>query len=191
GGSGMGTSFTSAGSRGFSVADTESAVPVAKAAVRRAAVTRAGDDLASIVAGSYGLDGAAGRPSPRPALGGPASRDPIDGQHDDRAEDGHDEPDRISIPVPAQHPAHEAPDERAGDAKRDREDEASGDAPRHDELGDDSDHQTEQDPYEDVHELPPCLYCSHHDPGWSIGPKPLVAGGPRSNRTAGRARSDS
>ena len=57
------TSFTGAGSSGFSVAVMDSALPAAKAPVCRAVVIRAGGDLKSIVAGSYGSDVPGGRAS--------------------------------------------------------------------------------------------------------------------------------
>ena len=58
------TSFTGAGSSGFSVAVMDSAAPAAKAPVcRPPVVTRAGGDLKSIVAGSYGSGGPGGRAS--------------------------------------------------------------------------------------------------------------------------------
>jgi len=46
------TSFTGAGSSGFSTAVMDSALPAAKAPVDRVVLTRAGGDLKSIVAGS-------------------------------------------------------------------------------------------------------------------------------------------
>src|SRR3989442_2605027 len=57
------TSFTEAGSSGFSVAVKDSASPAAKAPVCRVVVTRAGGDVNSKVAASYGSDVAGGRVS--------------------------------------------------------------------------------------------------------------------------------
>jgi len=57
------TSFTRAGSSGFSAAVMDSALPAAKAPVCRAVMIRAGGDLKSIVAGSCGSDAAGGRAS--------------------------------------------------------------------------------------------------------------------------------
>jgi hypothetical protein len=55
-------------------------------------------------------------------------------------------------PVPADQTAHESTDESAHDSQDSGEDKATRIAPRHEELGDDADDQTEHDPSDYVHD---------------------------------------
>jgi hypothetical protein len=82
---------------------------------------------------------------------GPSHGEAICREHDDRADDRHDEPDGIAVPVQADQTAHEPTDENAHDSKDGRDDKATRIATRHEELGDDADDQTEQDPSDNVH----------------------------------------
>src|ERR1051325_398243 len=86
---------------------------------------------------------------------GPSHRRSVGGQEDDRADDRHDEPHRIAIPVPADQPAQKATDERSHDSEKHRDEEAARITPRHQELGHDPDGQTEEYPSNDVHRALP------------------------------------
>jgi len=70
---------------------------------------------------------------------GPSHRQAISGQQDDRADDRHHEPYRITVPVPADQATQEATDESSHDSEESRDEEATWIAPRHEELGDDAD----------------------------------------------------
>src|SRR4030095_8144577 len=83
---------------------------------------------------------------------GPPHGEAIHRQHDDRAGNCHDESDGIALAVPADQTAHEPTDQGARDSQDRGDDEAPRIAPWHEELGDDADDQTEQDPSDDVHD---------------------------------------
>src|SRR4029453_13889487 len=78
---------------------------------------------------------------------------PVDTEHHDRADHGHDEARRLALAVEAHHATQPTTQHGADDAEHDRDDDATRVTPRHDELGYDADHQAEDDPQENVHRL--------------------------------------
>src|SRR6202011_1920975 len=86
---------------------------------------------------------------------GPSHRQAIRRQQDDRADGGHDEPYRGTVPVPAEKTTQKAADQSSHDSEKSRDEEAAWIAPRHEELAHDPDDQPEQDPSDDVHRVVP------------------------------------
>src|SRR5690348_1865642 len=106
-----------------------------------------------------GVLGAANRPTPRRhsrPLHTPSYGEAIDDQQDDRAQDGHQPSGGLVGPVETHGATDESAKERPRDTQQDRDDEPARITARHQELGDDADHQTEQNPRQDTHRAPPC-----------------------------------
>src|SRR5215471_5310860 len=78
----------------------------------------------------------------------------IEAEEDDGADHRHDEPGRLALAVEPDHAAQPPTEERANDPEHDGDDDAAGIAARHDELGHDSHHQTEDDPQQNIHSAP-------------------------------------
>src|SRR5262245_29836795 len=85
----------------------------------------------------------------------PSDGQPIENEQDDRADDGHDETHRIALAVQPHGPPQKPAEQRSGDAQQYGDDEPAGVAPGHQELRDDADDQTEDDPTDDSHLILP------------------------------------
>src|SRR5215813_54835 len=71
---------------------------------------------------------------------------PIQPQHHDRTEDGHEIPGLLLRAVPSHQPGEKPADKGPGDAEPDGDDKPAGVPPRHEEFGDHADDQSEKDP---------------------------------------------
>jgi hypothetical protein len=89
----------------------------------------------------------------RPSGGDAATRgDPIDPEDEDRPESRTDEARRLTRTIQVKRLPDESAEERADDTEENRDDDSTGIATRHDELRDDPDDQTEEDPTENAHD---------------------------------------
>lgn len=88
--------------------------------------------------------------------GPPAGRDEaVDGQHDDRADHGHDEPRGFTFSVQADRPSQPPPEQRADDAQDDGDDDAPRVGAWHDQASHEAHDETEDDPQQNVHRRTP------------------------------------
>src|SRR5690606_17484963 len=101
--------------------------------------------------------------------GASACHHPVEAQQQQRAEERGNPARALSRAVPAERAADEAADQRAGNAQQNRHDDATRVVSRHDQLGNGADNQTEENPAQNLHLLPPaelsCKSLSTSAPG--------------------------
>src|SRR6266568_8458707 len=91
------------------------------------------------------------------SVASPAARNQaVDGEQDQRANDGNDDRAQIHAgdPTTTEQAEHEPADQRAGDSDQHGHDDAARVTSRHDQLGEDAGNQSENDPRDYAHTLP-------------------------------------
>src|SRR2546428_1311613 len=68
----------------------------------------------------------------------PGYDEAVEGEHDHRADDGHDEASRLTFVIEAHHPADPSAEQRPDDPEDDGHDHTAPVRPRHDQLHDDT-----------------------------------------------------